>query len=341
VTGDPERHAEKLLRRARRGDVPSIGQLITALESNSPVGRAARSGAYAAAGHAHVVGVTGAPGSGKSTLVSALSRELRARGRTVGIIAVDPSSSLTGGAILGDRIRMQGHTLDPGTFMRSMSSRGRLGGVSRAAVDAVTVLDACGRDVIVVETVGAGQTDVEIVQIAHTTLVVSVPGLGDDIQAIKAGLLELADIHVVNKCDRPGADKTVAELLQMLSLKGPPADGTWAVPVLAASAANGTGVAELADAVDQHAAWLRESGELARRERAATVARIRNVAKDLLLERMQDANDANGFSSAVDEVMSKRLDPHAAAIRLIGPPAGAAEPPNGRAKSPTKGTRDP
>jgi LAO/AO transport system kinase len=249
--------------------------------------------------------------------VNALSTELRRRERTVGIIAVDPSSSLSGGAILGDRIRMQEHALDPGIFVRSMSSRGRLGGVSAATVDAVAVLDASGRDVVIVETVGVGQADVEIVEIAHTTIVVSVPGLGDDIQAIKAGLLEVPDIHVVNKCDRPEAHKTVAELRQMLTLRGPQADGAWDVPVITTSCTEAVGVPGLVDAIGAHLIWLRSSGEYQRRERAATIARIRGVARDLLIERLRDSGDTNGFFAAVDDVIAKRLDPHSAATMLI------------------------
>ena len=313
----PASHGAALLDRGRAGEVAAISQLITALEARSDVGRLILGDVYAAGGGAHVVGVTGAPGSGKSTLVGALAKELRRRGRTVGVIAVDPSSSLSGGAILGDRIRMQEHTLDPGVFVRSMSSRGWLGGVSRATVDAVAVLDATGWEVVVVETVGVGQAEVEIVQIAHTTVVVSVPGLGDEVQAIKAGLLEVADLHVVNKADRADASKTIAELLGMLSLAGPPAAGGWAVPVLGTVGLDGGGVPELADALDAHLAWLRSSGELVRRERAAAIARIRAIVRDLVLERMHDPAHGRHFEAAVDEVTARRLDPHTAASRLI------------------------
>jgi LAO/AO transport system kinase len=267
-----------------------------------------------------VVGITGAPGTGKSTLVAALARALRARGRTVGIVAVDPSSSLTGGAILGDRIRMQEHTLDRGIYMRSMSTRGVLGGIARATVDAVAVLDAAGWQYVIVETVGVGQAEVEIVQIAHTTVVVSVPGLGDDVQAIKAGLLEVADLHVVNKADRPEANKTSAELLSMLTLAGPPGESGWATPVLAPVATDGTGVPELLDAVEAHLAWLRESGELQQRELAAATARVRSIAKDLVMERI----DAD-VEAVIAEVAARRLDPHSAARALIeAVPATAA-----------------
>ena len=209
--------------------MPSIARLISRLESRGREGDAILQRLHAEGGEAHVIGITGAAGSGKSTLVTALARELRKRDKTVGIVAVDPSSSITGGSILGDRIRMQEHALDPGVFMRSMSTRGSLGGLSRATIDAVTVLDAAGRDVVIIETVGVGQDEVDVVQAAHTVAVVSVPGMGDDIQAIKAGLLEVADLHVVNKADRPDTDRTIAELRNMLSLV--PA-GDWELPIL-------------------------------------------------------------------------------------------------------------
>jgi LAO/AO transport system kinase len=317
VSSDARAHGEALLLRGQRGEIAAVSQLITALEANTEVGQAIRRKVHAAGGGAHVIGITGSPGSGKSTLVAALVQELRARDRRVGVVAVDPSSSLSGGAILGDRIRMQAHTLDRGAFVRSMSSRGWLGGVSRATVDAVGVLDATGWDVIIVETVGVGQADVEIVQIAHTTVVVSVPGLGDDIQAIKAGLLEVADLHVVNKADRPDANRTMAELLGMLTLAGPPAGDRWAIPVLATTGLSGEGVPELADVLDGHMAWLKQSGELEIRERAAVVARLRAIAKELLVERLHDPSHGEGFEAAVDDVVARRRDPHEAAALLI------------------------
>jgi LAO/AO transport system kinase len=311
------RRASDLVARASRGEIAAIGQLITGLESGSPLAKWARRPLHERGGNAHIVGVTGAPGTGKSTLVGALAKELRARGQKVGVIAVDPSSSISGGSILGDRIRMQEHTLDVGMFMRSMSSRGCLGGVSRATVDAVAVLDASGWDVVVVETVGVGQAEVEIVQIAHTTIVVSVPGLGDDVQAIKAGLLEVADVHVVNKVDRPDANKTMSELLSMLMLGGGPVPGGWAVPVLGTGAHTGTGVPELADALAEHMAWLRNSNQLEVRERAAAGARVRAIAKDLLIGRFHDPPMGSDLDLAIDDVVARRVDPHTAALRLL------------------------
>jgi len=316
------RSDEELVERALDGHVPSISRLISRLESRGRDGDAILGRLHAEGGGAHVIGVTGAAGSGKSTLVTALARELRARDRTVGIVAVDPSSSISGGSILGDRIRMQEHALDPGVFVRSMSTRGSLGGLSRATIDAVTVLDAAGRDVVIIETVGVGQDEVDVVQAAHTVAVVSVPGMGDDIQAIKAGLLEVADLHVVNKADRPDTDRTVAELRTMLSLV-PAAD--WDPPILTTIAHDATGVPELADALDAHRMWLDESGELARRERRSAAARVAAVAQDLLLEELESPSSGDAFERAVEDVQHRRTDPRSAARELIRVAAGQTE----------------
>jgi LAO/AO transport system kinase len=305
-----------LLERARSGHVPSIAQLISGLEERRPGSDEVRRAVYSAGGHAHVVGITGSPGVGKSSLVNGLLTELRRRGLSVAVVAVDPSSSRSGGAILGDRIRMQGHALDPGVFVRSMSTRGRLGGVSRATIDAVAVLDAAGRDVVVVETIGVGQDELEIVQIAHTTVIVSVPGLGDDIQAIKAGLLEVADVHVVNKADQPGANRTAAELARMLML-APEEPIGWKIPILRTVALDGEGILQLADTLAQHREWLCSSGELKRRERVTAAVRLRALAKELLLERIADPTSEGRFEELVDAVAARRLDPISAARMLV------------------------
>ena len=296
--------------------MPSIGRLISKLESRPAELNGFLPALYGAGGRAHVVGVTGPPGSGKSTLVAALISEIRARGRTIGVVAVDPSSAFTGGAILGDRIRMQQHVLDDGVFVRSMSSRGALGGLSRAVGDAVAVVDAAGFDVALIETVGAGQVEIEIVRTAHTTIVVSVPGMGDDVQAIKAGMMEIADIHVVNKADRPDANKTVRELKGMLRLGGMPQSG-WRTPVLETIAHDGTGVSELVDAIERHRAWLEESGELRRRERRAVRARITALAKEFLTEQLAEPGGGDALERAIDDVCSRRLDPRTAARQLV------------------------
>jgi GTPase len=263
---------------------------------------------------AHVLGVTGPPGSGKSTLVARLTAEYRRRGRTVGVIAVDPSSVLTGGAILGDRIRMTEHAGDPGVFIRSIATRGALGGLSRAALDAVTVLDAAGKDVVVLETVGVGQAEVDVLSAAQTVAVVSVPGMGDDVQAIKAGLLEIADVHVVNKADRDGAHRTVSELREVLKMT-PRTAGGWEVPIRQTVAATGEGVPRLADTFDAHRGWLDRSGQGDLRERRNAATRIRWMTEELVLRKLRTGFPA--FDAAVDAVVARRCDPARAAQELV------------------------
>lgn len=241
------------LERLLAGDRAALAKALAALESEGQQAAAVLRAIYPRLGRARVVGVTGAPGAGKSTLVNAYIRELRARGRTVGVVAVDPSSPLTGGAILGDRIRMTEHSGDPGVFVRSLASRGQLGGLSRVACRVVDAMDAAGYQVVVVETVGAGQSEVEIAEIADTKIVVTAPGLGDDIQALKAGILEIADILVVNKADLPQARRAAAELEAGLAHGEARA---WRPPVLSTVALRGAGVAALADAIDRHAAHV-------------------------------------------------------------------------------------
>ncbi|MBI1963172.1 MAG: methylmalonyl Co-A mutase-associated GTPase MeaB [Candidatus Rokubacteria bacterium] len=272
---------------------------------------------YAQTGRAHVVGLTGAPGSGKSTLARALARVARARGRTVGVIAVDPSSPYSGGAILGDRIRMNDLALDPGVFIRSMATRGALGGLCRAAADAVDLMDAAGFGLVLVETVGVGQDEVDIMRLAHTVVVVSVPGLGDDIQALKAGVLEIADVHVVNKADREGADRTLAELRAMLTLV-PAAPDAWMPPVLGASAAREEGIEAVADALDGHLAHLKTSGELERRRRTMVTARVLRIVQDLVAETLLGPGALDADRAQLERVLRRELTPHACARALLG-----------------------
>lgn len=263
---------------------------------------------------AHILGVTGPPGSGKSTLVSAMTAAYRKLGRTVGIIAVDPSSVFTGGAILGDRIRMSTLAGDPGVFIRSLATRGALGGLSRAALDSIIVLDAAGKDVIILETVGVGQAEVDVISAAQSIAVISVPGLGDDVQAIKAGLLEIADIHVVNKADRDGAHKTVSELRDMLRLsKRKPHQ--WNVPIQQTIATTETGITELINQFDKHLQWMSANGELQRRTRRNTATRIQWMAEELVLDRLKPGRP--DFDRAVDEVTARRGDPLTAARQLV------------------------
>lgn len=275
------------------------------------------------AGSAHVVGLTGVPGSGKSTLVAALIRILRKSGKTVGVVAIDPSSPYSGGAILGDRVRMTGFADDEGVFIRSMATRGALGGLARASLDIVDVLDAAGFDVVLVETVGVGQDEVDIVQAAHSVLVVSAPGLGDEIQAIKAGVLEIADIHVVSKCDRSDAPKTVNELTAMLGLGRPgKGDGGWAIPVISTSAETGLGVEELVDVINNHYAHLEKSGEMEQRRRQILEMRIIKTAEDMLREKLLRERDGR-LQELLERAYQRDTDVRTAAGDLLDAVTGS------------------
>jgi LAO/AO transport system kinase len=298
---------------------PSVARAITVIESRLSGFDELVEEIWSAGGRARLIGITGPPGTGKSTLTNALVKQLRCRGRTIGVVAVDPSSALTGGAILGDRIRMADLNGDDGVFVRSLSSRGSLGGISSATVDVAAVLDAAGYDDVVIETVGAGQADVDIVGITETVIVVSAPGLGDDIQMIKAGLFELADLHVVNKSDRPDARRTalqISSMLTQLSVLAEPS--AWHPPVIETTAPSGTGVDALAEAIDDHGSWLRTEGRLDERLRRAASSRIRELAKEMLISRLHDPSLDLGFADAVDDVASRRTSPHAAAARMLG-----------------------
>lgn len=305
------------LARARAGDPVALSRLITAVESRRALTDGVMPYIYAEAGKARLIGVTGPPGSGKSTLTSALLRELRSRDETVAVLAVDPSSVASGGAILGDRLRMTEHSGDTGVYIRSMSARGAIGGLSPSAGDAAAVLDAAGWDTIIVETVGAGQDEVDVVRLAHTVLVVSVPGLGDDVQAMKAGLLEIADLHVVNKADRGGAGQAAAEIRAMLRQVVPREPGRWRSPVLQTVALDGTGISELAGELDRHRDWLASSGELERRRLAAAMERIRSEARDLLVARLASPALAGRLAGFAQRVADRQMDPRAAAQLLI------------------------
>ncbi len=306
-----------LLPRVLKGDVAAIARLLSRAEAADPECRETLGEVYARAGKAHVIGITGVPGSGKSTMVAVLARRLRQAGHKVGIIAIDPSSPYSGGSIMGDRIRMSELAGDDGVYIRSMATRGALGGMARATLDAVDILDVAGFDYILIETVGVGQDEVEIASASHTTLVVSAPGLGDEIQAIKAGILEIADIHVVSKSDRPDARSTISDLKQMLAL-GLSLDSTaaWRPPVLATSSVKGEGFEELVAALEEHRALLRGSEAGRARSRKIAEFRMLKTAEDLLRIRFRE-HSASRIRATADRLMSREIDPYAAGEQLI------------------------
>lgn len=328
------------------GERLAIARLITQVENDLPEGREALNRLFSYTGRAHLIGVTGSPGTGKSSLVNQLARAYRqpangAQPVTVAVVAVDPTSPFTGGALLGDRVRMRDLSGDPGVFVRSMASRGALGGLSRSTAAVVQVLDAAGFDKIFIETVGAGQSEVDIARLAHTTLVVEAPGLGDDIQAIKAGIMEIADILVVNKADRPGVENTERALRSMLELAHPesvqmgghgtgehsrksgailppqPEREIWLPPVLRTIAPQGSGTADLVDAIERHAAFLRESGEWQMRERERLQNELNTLLQAILVARWRkDVSDAE-LENVVSRLQNRQLSPFQAAEQLL------------------------
>ena len=307
-----------LVARARAGDPRSVARLISLVERASPRLREVAGALAPHTGHAQVVGLTGSPGVGKSTSTSALVAAYRAQGRRVGVLAVDPSSPFSGGALLGDRVRMQDHATDAGVFIRSMATRGHLGGLSWATPQALRVLDAAGCDVILVETVGVGQAEVDIAALADTTVVLLAPGMGDGIQAAKAGILEIADVFCVNKADREGADQAVKDLRYMQSLGGRHAEpGAWRPPVLKTVAYRAEGIDEVIDAIERHRRWMLESGELRRRRRARAAGEIEAIALAALRVKMDHVHGSAALQVQAEKVADGELDPYAAADELV------------------------
>ncbi len=301
----------------RVGSVRALARGLTWVEAGGPRAEALVDALYGNARPAHIVGVTGAPGAGKSTLVRALALEARARGITVAVLAIDPSSPFSGGAILGDRIRMNDVAGDAGVFIRSMATRGALGGLSRTAADAVDLLCAGGRQLVIVETVGVGQDEVDIMRVAHTTVVVSVPGLGDDIQALKAGIIEIADIHAVNKADREGAQRTIAELSVMLAM-GTRAPGAWEPSLVSCVALRDEGIATLLDEVTRHIAHLHASGEMHLRERRIAEARVVKLAQSLVADTLRPLDrDDDPIYRDVERVARHELSPYRCARAML------------------------
>ncbi len=298
------------------GDRTALARLMTLVENRAPELPAIMSGVFPRTGRAQVVGITGPPGAGKSTLADRLTAHCRGAGQRVGIVAIDPSSPFSGGAVLGDRIRMQTHFLDPDVFIRSLSSRGSHGGVARATRDVIRLLDAFGMDTILVETVGVGQTELDIMRLADTTVVVLVPEAGDAVQVMKAGLLEIADLFVVNKADRDGADRMKAELVQMLELH-PPAG--WKIPVLMTQASAGVGTADVLRAIDAHRAHLATDAQHRTRLAERRTGEVLDILDEELRRRLEEQLAANGHGAGavLAAVRDGTLDPYTAALRIL------------------------
>ena len=308
-----------LVGRARDGDPRAVARLISMVEDASPLLREVASALAPHTGHAQVVGITGSPGVGKSTSTSALVGALREQGKRVGVLAVDPSSPFSGGALLGDRVRMQEHATDSGVFIRSMATRGHLGGLAWATPQAIRVLDAARCDVVLVETVGVGQSEIEVVSLADTTLVLLAPGMGDGIQAAKAGILEVADVFVVNKADRDGADQTVRDLRYMLSLgeRRRRDDSSWKAPIVKTVASRKEGIGAVIAALDEHREWTKRSGERDRRRQLRAEAEIEAIAMERLRARIGDLRGGGTLPELAKRVVAGELDPYAAAEDLV------------------------
>ncbi|HHH79473.1 MAG TPA: methylmalonyl Co-A mutase-associated GTPase MeaB [Thermoplasmatales archaeon] len=307
---------KELASKVLKGDTRSVARLITLVENNSRNAANAMKIIHRHTGNAHVVGVTGVMGSGKSTLIYELAREYRKQGKTVGIVGIDPTSPFTGGALLGDRIRMQELACDSGVFIRSMGTRGALGGLTGAIFDVIEILDASGKDVVLVETVGVGQGEVDVVKMADTTLVVLVPGLGDSIQTIKAGIMEIADVFVVNKADRPGVDRAVAELESMLDLKH--VEGERRTPVVKTVARKGEGVSELIQEIDKHMKYLKKQDLLELRRRKRYEAELVEIIRRELMSYIFDEKKLKGkIDDLVDRILMKKMDPYTSAEEVL------------------------
>jgi LAO/AO transport system kinase len=315
-----DQQVDDLVARARAGEARAVARLVTMVEDGSPQLREVMAALTPHAGHAQVVGITGSPGVGKSTMTNALVTELRKAEKRVGVLAVDPSSPFSGGALLGDRVRMQDHATDEGVYIRSMASRGHLGGLSWTTPQALRVLDAAGCDVVIVETVGVGQSEVEIAGLADTTVVLMAPGLGDGIQAAKAGILEIGDVYVVNKADRDGAEQVRRELRSTIALGDRP-EGGWKPPIVLTVAQSGRGVDDGAAELDRHRAWLEESGELTRRRTRRAREEIEAIAVAALRVRWENVSGAlqsgGDLDALAEAVVAGEKDPYAAADELV------------------------
>lgn len=307
-----------LIARARHGEPRAVARLISLVEDGSDDLRTVAAALAQHSGRARVLGLTGPPGVGKSTTTSALITAFRKQGKRIGVLAIDPSSPFSGGALLGDRIRMHTHTTDPDVFIRSMATRGHLGGLSWATPQALRVLDAAGFEVILIETVGVGQSEVDIVALADTTVVLLAPGMGDGIQAAKAGILEIADIFIVNKADRDGAAQTVRDLKHMISLgRRETTAATWRPPIIPTTATTGDGIAEVVSAIEAHHIWLTDHGELETRRTRRAAGEIESIAVRELRSRLADVHGGDALTRLAKQVVAGDLDPYSAADSLI------------------------
>ncbi len=323
--------SQEIVEQVLAGRTRAVARLLSYVEDSHPKVQPVLNALYPHTGRAHLIGVTGSPGTGKSSLVNKLVKQYRAKqDKKVAVIAVDPTSPFTGGAILGDRVRMRELSGDPKVFIRSMASRGSLGGLAKAVDDGIKVLDAAGFDLIVIETVGAGQSEVEIAKTAHTIVVIEAPGLGDDVQAIKAGILEIADIFVVNKADRPGVERTIAGLKTMLDLGHPsskqimhhsqlmsveavddgPEISGWQIPVLKTMALKGEGIEDVVEAIDQHFEYLKESGELVNRSQARLLEEIESAVQRELMARLAKRIDDSYWTDVADKLVKREMTPY-------------------------------
>jgi LAO/AO transport system kinase len=303
--------------RIRAGDVRALARAISTIEDNRPESRELLKALFNFTGSARVIGLTGAPGAGKSTLVDQLAREYRKQERTVGILAVDPTSPYTGGAILGDRIRMQSHHADPGIYIRSMATRGNLGGLARTTTDAATVLDAAGKDIVLIETVGVGQDEIDIVRLADVTVVILVPGMGDDVQTIKAGIMEIADIFVINKSDREGADRVEREIRSMQSLAI--RSDKWTPPIIKTVAMDGRGIPELAAAIVNYEQFLQQKDLLLKKKISSWRERLIEMLRDGLLERLLSERLPEAeITRLAAEIAEHKRDPYSLVEEIVG-----------------------
>jgi LAO/AO transport system kinase len=312
---------QPLIEQLRSGDPRSLARAISIVENRSPGWAELLKALFPQTGRARILGLTGAPGAGKSTLVDQLARHYRKQNRTVGIIAVDPTSPYTGGAILGDRIRMQDHFSDPGIYIRSMATRGSLGGLARATADVATVMDASGRDLIMIETVGVGQDEVDIVRLADVTVVILVPGMGDDVQSIKAGIMEIADIFVINKSDREGAERVEREIraLQSLAIRSDHFRGDhWTPPIVKTVASDGTGIGELVAAIAEYEAYLQKENLVLQHKVENWQERLIEMLRDALLEKAREQMEDGNVARYAAEVAEHKRDPYTLVEEIVG-----------------------